>query len=100
MRGASGLERAKPRPDRGGEKLTFRSCCSGLAASAFKQNMLPVLVRFEDLDLFHVAPVVFLMFDLDCISCGCIQVNFYTQVLCRSYPTDWMTIDALQWTHV
>ena len=81
-------------------KLTFRSCYFSIAASASKQNLVPVLVRFEDLDLFHVAPVVFLMFDLDCISCGCIQVNFYTQVLCRSYPTDWMIIDSLQWTHV
>ena len=29
LRGASGLERAKPRPDRGGEKPAFivKSCC-------------------------------------------------------------------------
>ena len=61
-----------------------------------------MLVRFEDLDLFHVAPVVFLVFDLDCVSCGCIQVNFYTQVLCHSYPTDCMSIliDSLQFTYV
>ena len=55
--------------------------------------------HFEN-DLFHVAPVVFLVFDLDCVSCGCIQVNFYTQVLCRSQPTEWMIIDSVQWTHV
>ena len=100
MRGASGLERAKPRPDRGGEKLAFRSCCFSIAASTFQQNLVPVLVRFEDLDLSHVAPVVSLVFDLDCVPCGCIQVSFYTQVLCRSQPTEWMIIDSVQWTHV
>ena len=84
MWAASGLERAKPRPDRGSEKLTFVVAALALPLLRSKQNLVPVLVRFEDLDLFHVALVVFLVFDLDCVSCGCIQVNFYTQVLCRS----------------
>ena len=77
-----------------------RSLHSIVAASALPLLRSPMLVRFEDLGLFHVAPVVFPVFDLDCVSCDCIQVNFYTQVLCCSYPTDWMIIASLQWSHV
>ena len=79
-RKADAILRGEPRDSNGLNRdqiAAVRSLHSIVAASVLsllRSNAAPVLVL--------------LVFDLDCMPCGCVQVNFYTQVLCHSYPTD------------